>query len=373
MIIDSIVRKSNVGVWTADFDDLNGQATITKYVVEQTLEQHCSCEIFVYKAGLSPGSLWSWFNALIRFCSAILRKKIDITYLVASRSHWGFIRDIPVLLLTKYVVPRIIHIHGGDIISLLLHRWYSFVARWLYSGSTMIVPSKHLLPELSSLRFSIHALDNPVSLLESELVYRPFQDHQILNRPKRPFVVCWNSNLMCSKGFTLVLGACRILYEEGVSIQFHVFGSPMGDHEMSQIKMQDVVDQTKDFPWICFHGPQPRMAVLRTMCESDLVTLPTFHPTEAQGIAAVEAMLLGKHLLLSATPVMKTTAEGYPAIYVKDKSISSVKNGILQARENWLAGCDPCISDIIAIKSRFNPKNFDCKFTNILKSISSNP
>ena len=376
MSIETNIRHRLIGVWSACYEDTNGQAIITKYVVENTLKNFFCPTLFIFKPGFSFISLWSWFSAFWRIYTAISANKFSVFYLVVSRSHWGFIRDAPILALTKSKIPRIVHSHGGDIFDLLYHRWYSPIVRWLYAGATIIVPSSHLLPSIQSSQVKFCAIDNPVTLpasidrrLVSESAAERSQKHPIKDS-NSPFVVCWNSNLMCSKGFTLVFEACSVLYDEGVPLRFHVFGRPIGDHEMSKKRMQSFVYHAASYPWVVFHGTQSMDTVLSKIIESDVVTFPTFHPTEAQGLAAVDAMLLGRQLLVSRMPVMIETTKGYPAIYIDDRSIAAVKIGLQTAYKNKLDFYKTPASCSESIKKRFCADQFNKKLLAVFESVS---
>ena len=368
-------RRYRIGVWSACFEVITGQALVTKHVVETTFHRNFITTLVTFQSGSSFSAIWSWVCAVRGLYTVISDGNLTIAYLVVSRSHFGFLRDLPALALTKYKIPRIVHAHGADIIELLHHRWYSPIARWLYSGATIIVPSSHLVQKLRSARFDVHAIDNPVSVPAS--ISRRIANESVAGFPhanqdkktNSSFTVCWNSNIMCSKGFTLVISACNILFDEGIPICLHVFGAPISDHEMSKQQMSSFIDLFASSPWVVFHGGTPRDIVLDKIMDSDVVTFPTFHPTESQGLAAVDAMILGRQLLVSRTPAMMATTKGYPAIIIDDRSVNGVKMGLLTAYKNKLDFNKTHAPFSEAIKKRFCPDRFNMKLLEILQSV----
>ena len=93
-----------------------------------------------------PGwsGLKSMFSISLKiFLGCILNHEQKI-YLVNSRSVMGFLRDCMVLFSRRFNVKIIAHSHGSDILELLFERKYSALARFMYTGVTIITPSHRI-------------------------------------------------------------------------------------------------------------------------------------------------------------------------------------------------------------------------------------
>ena len=84
-------------------------------------------------------------------------------------------------------------------------------------------------------------------------------------------------------------------------------------------------------PWATYYGQVSRPEMLRAVARADVVVLPTFHPSESQGLAVVEAMALGCQVIVSNTEVMQATTEGYPAVLVAPSDADALDRALLAA------------------------------------------
>ena len=100
--------------------------------------------MFNYKPGLNI-FLIVYLYKLMFFYLYVLFKKNKFIYLVCSRSFFGFLRDVPVLILSKLGFRLIIHVHGSDFINLFENKFIREIAKNLYRNCEIIVPSKHML------------------------------------------------------------------------------------------------------------------------------------------------------------------------------------------------------------------------------------
>lgn len=323
-----------LGVWTSCFANITGQAIVTDRVVT-VLQNVCDVSLYRFLPRLSTRSLYSWGIATVLLLKDVLAGNATNFYLVVSRSHLGFLRDLPALLATRHYPERVLHAHGFDIVELLESRWYSSIARWAYAESTLIVPSKHILQYFDKTRCRVIAINNPVNVDSITGSNADDNNPNVLvlesNPPKDILHVCWNSNVMASKGFCLAFESCERLISRGFNLHFHIFGGPIGDNSMSLTKITAALNHAKTAPWATHYGQVRRPEMLRAVAQADVVVLPTFHPSESQGLAVVEAMALGRQVIASNTEVMRATTEGYPAVLVAPADADALDRALLAA------------------------------------------
>lgn len=327
-------RQEVLGIWTACFDNITGQAIVTDRVIG-VLQNACDVKLYSFLPRLSVQSLYTWVRASLLLFKGVITGNVNNFYLVVSRSHLGFLRDLPALLATRHYPARVLHAHGFDVVELLEGRWYSAVARWTYGDSSLIVPSEHILAYFDKTRCRVSAINNPVNV---DSITGSITDKCQANmfglesNPSKDILhVCWNSNVMASKGFCITFASCERLIRRGLHLHFHIFGAPIGDLSMSHKKITAALNHAKAAPWVSYYGQVSRLEMLRAVAKADVVLLPTFNPSESQGLAVVEAMALGCQIIVSNTEVMRATTEGYPAILVAPSDTDSLDRALLAA------------------------------------------
>ena len=131
-------------VWTADFSRTDGQSIVTNSVL--TKFSNRILKAFVYRQGV--WGILQCFFLYFQLYFLCARSNRFIIYVVVSRSLFGFLRDLPILLLASFSVRLVCHCHGSDLTELLNNRVVGVIARFLYRKCTLIVPSGHLIEEL---------------------------------------------------------------------------------------------------------------------------------------------------------------------------------------------------------------------------------
>jgi len=296
---------SRIGWWSADVSGLTGQAIVTSRVV--ALLEKAETHAFVYRGkGLKSIASWGW--AALRLSASLPTRRVQLLYLVCSRSTAGFLRDLPAYFARLFGVRVLVHVHGSDIVDLCRRPGIGWVARNILARCELIVPSGHLLAPLRDLGMHrIHLCEN-----FSEYV-APLAPLSSPTGPgERLFSVLWNSNVMASKGFFAVADAVRSLFDEGKSIRLTVLGRPIGDEAMDLRTCQNALGRLIGQSWIDYTGQVDRPTAMRLLYESDVVCLPSRYSSECQPLAVIEAMCAGRQLVIADTPALLATAGDYP-------------------------------------------------------------
>lgn len=305
---------SRVAVFAAAPSFATGQALVTYKAIELLQEADFDVDVYAY----APGSIWGgaqalWFGAKI-FVRCLIRP-YDTIYIVNSRSLFGLFRDSIVLLSSKLSKNRLIHSHGSDVASLLLKRGYSRFARFLYRGSTVLVPSSHLLDPLCDLK------NIQFKVCENFFDHSAMTQSQVQNecpvetKKNEQVVVYWNSNILASKGFFLVADSIAKLRERFPSIVFLVIGNPMGDEEADEFTVRSRLQQLSKLDWVDYRGPVTQSESIRLLEIADIVALPSRYSSECQPLAIIQAMCAGKRIIVAKTLPLRATVREYPASF----------------------------------------------------------
>jgi glycosyltransferase involved in cell wall biosynthesis len=352
-----------VALWSVEFDKIDGQAIVTRRVVEQ---QKCvKWTSAIYKPG-GGFALVTLLKAIARLWAVTIARKPDLIYIVCSRSGFGFIRDVPALacgLLGRRVV---VHAHGSDLTDLLRRPLFGDFARYLYRHCEIIVPSRHLARDLAKLGMtSIHLCEN-FSLAAVAQNAKPSSTGA--------FHVLWNSNVLASKGIRELIAGAAMARRKGVPVRVTVLGRPLADANATCAEMSDFLTCIEKEEWVEVVGPVIPIQAQRYLCECDLVALPSTYKSECQPLAIIDAMCAGREVLVSATPALLSTVRGYPA-YIVQPEPASIADALWAAFESRKAKAPLLRAMADDARARFSASRFDREMSQILrgKPLGRNP
>ena len=216
MVKKLLKMNKKILIWSCDYSEENGQNIVTRRIVNNTLSRGQVIEL-LYMPGL-----WGVFSVFLLWLKACyLQFCYEKVYCVISRSKFGFIRDLPILLIALLFKKKLIcHSHGSDLPHLMRSIFIGHIVRIIYRNIILIIPSSHLLDEFESL-----GIKNII------VVENFFQPPSFLLQKKKNLIV-WNSNLLASKGILEFLKLAEFSAKSGLDFQFHIIGAPMTDHVM---------------------------------------------------------------------------------------------------------------------------------------------
>lgn len=336
--------------WSPDLSEITGQTLVTRRVAE--VERNWILAVF--PTGRDPRALLG-IESVIKAWFAAISRQAKTAYVVCSRSVGGFLRDIPVLLLSRIGVRVVVHTHGSDLPSLFRHTLFGVLARFLYRRCELIVPSSHLIEELRQFCDRIHLCENFCYL----------SDLPIKNRTKCDGVtVLWNSNLMASKGVRDLVAACCHIKTNNPKLSLVLLGRALSDAEANSSEMNSWIDSLSEWDWIRVEGSVPPEKVEYHLANADVVALPSRYSSECQPLALIDAMCSGKSIIAADTPALRATLGGYPAQLCKPDV-----EGIVAALSNHFA--KPADSKVMRAaaaqaRARFAPERFDREMSAIL-------
>lgn len=309
---------TKVVIWSADVGPIHGQGIITEYVSNWILPKIGTLSIYKYKAGFGLTAFFSWLYSVLGAWMYCLFNKKVVVYVVCSRSTFGFIRDVPILLLSRLGVKLIVHSHGGDIYDLLKQRWYSGIAMFVYQKSFLIVSNKPLENQCLTAIPNVQTIENYIS---------SDSGRNRANLNKVPLVVGWNSNVMASKGFFDCAEAIRLVNDIGHKVTFKSIGRLVDDEIMGMHELNINLSKYKKFPWFEYYGPVSQRASIDFINECHAIAL--ISKSEAQPFAIIEAMCSGAYVIISDIPALTFTVGNYPASIVQLDQIEELTRSIV--------------------------------------------
>ena len=346
-------------IWSPSWLDTNGQAIVTKRVVESLAD--VAWIPAVYKKS-DRNSARHFLSAIWTLWATLLFRRPAAIYVVCSRSNIGFLRDIPALLPALFGARVIVHVHGSDLVDLLSGRRVSGLARLLYKRCELIIPSSHMLEPLEALNL------RSVVLCENFFIGEQVEDDTEADAAR--FDVLWNSNLISTKGFFRLVDAMSLLNVSGTSATLHALGAPIDDADLAGDALQCAVDSAFNYGWATYHGRVTPTEAYRLVENAHIVALPSHYSSECQPLAIIQAMCAGKRIIIQSTPALRATIGSYPATAVSTKSAEELRNAV-EAQINDIhsgqaATLAPSKDDIKYARYRFSVERFDEQIAKII-------
>ena len=285
----------------------------------------------------------------------IFKNNYEFIYLVCSRSFFGFIRDLPILLLSKTNNKVIVHVHGSDFPNIFKMKFLKKISKLSYANCEIILVSKHLKNNLKNFKFKkIHICENFVGKKIQEFSE---SNNIIQKKNNQKFKILWNSNILSSKGFFETYEAIKILYEQNNKIEFIVLGKLIKDSENTLKELKFKYLKLKKTPWFTEINQVDRDEYKKIILKSNLIILPSTYKSECQPLSIIEAMIFQKHVIINNTIALKTTVGNYPAEITK-RNKKSIARSIIKCMENDLSSVQKRKIGAIEAKRRFSYENF---------------
>jgi len=236
----------------------------------------------------------------VKFLFKITIKKPELTYLALTVSDSAFYKDvILVAVLRLFRIKRIYHLHNKGVNRFESKKMYKFLYPFVFKDADIILLSDHLYKDIETYvpLSRVHICPNGIKdeSLNTELKFT--------NNGKKVHIL-FLSNLIDSKGVTVLLEACSILYQKGIDFECNFIGAE-GDVNYSQFKKK-----------VKFFGIEKKVNYLgrkygsgkkEYFTNADIFAFPTFYSNECFPLVLIEAMSY-------SLPVVSTFEGGIPDI-----------------------------------------------------------
>jgi glycosyltransferase involved in cell wall biosynthesis len=343
----SVEERIAASIWSAEFHAMNGQALVTRFVVDEL--HQITWRKYIYKL-TSLGALTSWLANITTLWIDVWFGRTKVLYLVCSRSKMGFIRDVPALLSAFFGVRVIVHAHGSDIVDLLGSSSFSSFAQAMYRCCELVVPSAHLVKPLAHVKLkALHVCENFCMPMPPLTGFVP-GDNKLH--------ILWNSNILASKGFFDVAEAVSTLHGSGMNASLLAIGEPLGDSSMSRTEAKHQLESLEGKPWFSYLGRVSQGESIELLSRCELVCLPSSYASECQPLAIIQAMCAGKAILIADSAALLATVDDYPCHVARAGDVLKISE--------ILSGMALCSSDELqdhATRLRASAKNARGRFS----------
>jgi len=276
---------------------------------------------------IGKGGLILNLRKIVRFVGAYIKLLIlllchhyDLCYCAITINGVGFLKDAPFVLLCHIFRKKIvIHQHNKGMARFVNRPIYHLLYKLVYKNAKVILLSDYLYDDISSIvsKRDIMICPNGINPTLDVNIDR------INNKNDVPHIL-FLSNLIESKGCLILLDACQILKNKGVSFICDFVGGDTKEISTERFKEEIAIRGLKGY--CAYHGRKYGQDKKQFWEKADIFAFPTFYYNETFGLVNLEAMDY-------SLPVISTNEGGIPDV-VKDKEtgfIIPTKNAIALA------------------------------------------
>lgn len=298
-------------------------------------------------------------------------RRIELVYFTCTRSKFGAIKDIILLVLCKLKRVKVInHLHGNEIGELFDGSLIAKIIHWSYKqiDTTVFVTErqKQLMP---------------LSLSEMNRVVIPNCYDPILDNLERQFEsnikeinILFISFLMKSKGVFVALDVFELIAKEYNNVIFNIAGEPHSDEYMSKIDVKREFDRrlkklTKNYPGrFKYHGVVKNVEKKTLYSNNDILLFPTYFKTESFGLVNIEAMRTGNAIVTTDHNFLADIVTEKEGILVQPNDVPETLKAVKYLLDNQHIMRDIQFHNIDHALQLYSPEQFENNMKDLITS-----
>lgn len=259
---------------------------------------------------VSVSKAWMLVKSFLTILWILLTKHIDVCYLAITCAGKGFLKDAPFVLLCKMFRKKIvIHQHNKGMSLWIDKKPYKWIYPLVYRNTKVILLSWLLYPDVEKVvkRNQVLICPNGIPQTNSLAIER----HNAVPR------LLFLSNLIESKGVYVLLDACKLLNDKGLSFACDFIGAE--SKEISASVFQNAVAERGLDGVVVYHGKKYAADKDAFWRNADIYILPSFN--DCYPLVLLEAMQY-------QLPIVTTDEGGIPDV------VQDGVNGLISERQN---------------------------------------
>lgn len=290
--------------------------------------------------------------ALMAGSRLIRRERPDLVYAnTTTVPLWHVLAKI-------HSVPLVCHVHEGEASASRLMRAALLLP--LFLAGTIIANSKFTVGVIASSFRALEArtriLYNPVLSPEEVAPARGAADGNLR--------LVYIGRLSPRKGVDVVIDAMALLSERGIRASLELVGGVFVGYEWYEEQLRSQIAEKNMNDQVNFRGFQP--SIWAIMAASDIVVVPS-RGDESFGNTAVEAILGGRPVVVSATTGLLEATAGYHSAYtVKPDDPEALAEALQCVVGDWAAVTMAREGDMQLARSRHSPAAYQEQVSEIV-------
>lgn len=313
---------------------------------------------------IGKGGIILTLTKLMRFIGSylctfwmLLTHRYDLCYCAITINGKGFLKDAPYVLLCHLFGRKVvIHQHNKGMSRFVDKPLYRWLYKQVYKNTKVILLSEYLYDDISAIvdRKDVMICPNGIKPSDGELRVESLE----LNEDKKEVPhILFLSNLIESKGCLVLLDACKLLKEKGISFCCDFVG---GDtKEISADRFNKEIADRGLSDNVIYHGRKYGNDKNEFWAKADVFAFPTYYYNECFPLVLLEAMEKGVACVSTIEGGIRDIIEdGKTGFVVSRKDAKETADAI----ENLLLNPDLCHQMGLAGRKKFEEKFTEERF-----------
>ena len=254
--------------------------------------------------------IFRYFKLLHTSLHTIFTFKPDLIYISLTAQGIGFYKDALVVLLAKILDGKMLyHFHNKGVKTRQHNPFDNWLYKKVFKDADVVLLSEYLYTDIEKYisREHVHVCPNGIPDQISIV------NKQLVKRTNKPVKLLFLSNLIESKGVYVLIEACDILKQKGLSFTCVLVGG-VGDITTHQLNKK--ISESNLEKEVMYLGKKYGLEKESAFAASDIFVFPTYYPNECFPLVLLEAMQ-------SKLPIISTPEGGISSI------VNNGKNGYL--------------------------------------------
>jgi len=264
-----------------------GQSIVKSKLINESFD--CDFVNLLVSRSINDTGKWSFMKILrfigiwIHLMVEMIKKKPEACYLALSTTGLSFYKDVLLVFwLRVFRIKRVYHLHNKGISKRQTNKVLRFFYQFVFKGADVILLSSYLYKDIETFvpLSRVHICPNGIEDSFTNLKPR-------LASSENPVKILFLSNLIESKGVTVLLDACVILQKKGINFECNFVGA---EGDINAILLDEKVKQHGMENKVKYLGRkfgQDKQAVL---ADADIFAFPTYYSNECFPLVLLEAM-----------------------------------------------------------------------------------
>lgn len=251
-----------------------------------------------------------YFGIIFNTLKSLWFFRPNMVYITLTAKGIGFFKDALLVLLAKVHGKKvIIHFHNKGVQQRQHKTFDNLLYKLVFNNSKVILLAPQLYQDVEKY------VDERQVFYCSNGIPEKKVDEKGTEKSVDPVVILFLSNLIISKGVLVLLEACRLLKERGISFHCNVVG---GAGDLSEDGFQQKIYDLGVENYVSYLGKKYGDEKHAVFADASIFVLPTFYENECFPLVLLEAMQYG-------LPLISTNEGGIASIITEGENGSLIK------------------------------------------------